>query len=331
MDAVIHEGGLGVDHLSFSQGVETPKPNADEVLINLKSAGLNHHDLFVLNGHHDSQQPALIPGSDGAGVISEVGRDVREFKVGDEVIINPLLWGTHTNVPPTNMEVLGYPRNGTLADKVVISYKQVSKKPSYLDWTEAGVLSLSALTAYRAVFTKGQVHAGQRVFVPGAGGAVATNMIMMLKSLGATVIVSSRHQDKLAKAEELGADEVVLDSDNWAEKVAPVDIVIDDVGPATLNRDFELLKFGGTVVTFGSSSGDEITFDLRRLFFNQWVMKGSTGGTQSEFKKMLELYDKYQWHPVVDSHIFNLRNVKQGYELMMNKSQYGNIAVTIQK
>ncbi len=331
MKAVVHKGGLGFNHLQMVLDFPDPQAKENEVVVDLKSAGLNHHDLFVLTGKHDETETPLIPGSDGAGIVSQVGTKVTQWRVGDEVIVNPLLWGTSVPVPPTNMEVLGYPRNGTLAQKVVLPENQLAKKPDYLNWTEAGVLALSALTAYRSVFTKGEVKAGQRVFVPGAGGAVATNMILMLKSAGAVVIVSSRETEKLAQARQLGADEFVLDTDNWQKMVEPVDLVIDDVGPATINRAMQLLKWGGRVVSFGTSSGDELTFDLRQFFFNQWTLKGSTGGTQKEFQKMLNLFEKHQWHPVVDEDVFTMKNVQQGYERMVAKKQFGNIAVKIEK
>src|SRR5699024_5693618 len=147
---------------------------AEEVLVSLKVAGLNRRDIAIPNRLSNDQE-AIILGSDGAGIIEAVGDGVTHVKVGDEVIINPALgWAKNSDAAPEGFEILGVPDHGTIAEKVIVSSTQVEKKPSYLSWEEAGVLALSSLTGYRAIFTKGKLQAGETVFIPGAGSGVAT-------------------------------------------------------------------------------------------------------------------------------------------------------------
>lgn len=329
MRAVVHADQLGLAGLKLVDNYPDPQPQANEVVVKLKYAGLNHHDLFVINGNHTADKPPVVPAADGAGVVEAVGSAVTNWQPGDEVVVNPLLWGQKLDVPPVYMGILGYPQDGTLADKVCVPENQLGKKPAYLSWEEAGVLSLSALTAYRDVFRKAQVKAGERVLIPGVGGAVATYMVLFAKSCGAHVIVTSRSQEKLDQAKQLGADEFLLDSDDWLAETPAVDVVIDDVGPATFNRSLAQLRFEGRLVTFGSSTGDELTLNLRDLFFNQLQVIGSTGGSQEEFAKMLELVEAHQWHPVVDT-VYPLADVAAGYQKMMDAKQSGNIAVKVE-
>src|SRR5699024_5581260 len=185
----------------WEQGEHTIKemtpstPQKDEVVVDIKVAGLNRRDLYISNRMGDNK-PAITIGSDGAGIISAIGENVTNVKVGDEVIINPSLrWDTNSDAPPEGFDILGMPDHGTIAEKIVISSQQVEAKPAQLSWEESGVLALAGLTGYRALVTKGGIQQGQTVFIPGAGSGVATYMIQFAKAKGAKVIVSSRSKD----------------------------------------------------------------------------------------------------------------------------------------
>ncbi|MBG9586143.1 zinc-binding dehydrogenase [Cytobacillus firmus] len=329
MKAVIHEGKAGLSGLSYGE-IEKPEPGTGEVRVKLKTAGLNHRDLFVLN-RHKPEDPALVIGSDGAGIIDAVGDGVAEMKSGDEVIINPGLgWKEKSEAPPAGFEIVGLPFHGTFAEYIIIPAENAAPKPRYLTWEEAGVLSLAALTAYRALFTRGKLQAGMKVFIPGIGGGVATFLMQFAKAAGATVYVASRSEEKCRKALEMGADKALNSSEEWTEALGgeKVDLVIESVGPATFNKSLEILRNGGTIVTFGSSTGDVLELNLRSLFYAQQNMLGSTMGSAEEYHEMLQFIEKHQIRPVLDQ-AFHLEQYEQAFERIANAEQWGKIAFTI--
>src|SRR5690625_4239840 len=230
-----------------------PSPKANEVVVALKVAGLNRRDLYIANRLGPDHE-ALILGSDGAGVVEAIGDSVTEVKVGDEVIINPALgWFEKSAAPPENFEILGMPDDGSFAEKLIINAAQLEKKPNHLTWEEAGVIGLASLTGFRAMFTRGNLQAGETVFIPGAGSGVATFLVMFAKSIGARVIVTSRSEEKRQQALQLGADVVLDTAEDWSDKLRDetIDLVIESVGAATFNRSLKVLKRGGKMVVFG--------------------------------------------------------------------------------
>lgn len=309
-----------------------PSPGKNEVVIKLKTAGLNRRDLNIPN-RRGSDKEALVLGSDGAGIIDSVGEGVSIVKVGDEVIINPSLrWGENTPAPPASFDILGMPDDGTFAEKIVLSENQVEKKPKYLSWEEAGVLALSALTGYRALVTKGQVKAGDTLFIPGAGSGVSTYMIQFAKSLGAKVIVTSRSEEKLEQAKKLGADITISTESDWNKELENevIDLVIDSVGAATFNRSLEVLKKGGRIVTFGATTDDNIDLNLRGFFYGQYQLFGSTMGSREELRELLELMEKHELRPVVDK-VFPLKETDQAFEYLQAGGQFGKIALKMEE
>ncbi|GLB61878.1 zinc-binding dehydrogenase [Cytobacillus sp. NCCP-133] len=329
MRAIIHEGKTGRGGLSYGE-ITKPEPAAGEVRVKLKTAGLNHRDLFVLN-RHKPKEPALVIGSDGAGIIDAVGEGVTNVKAGDEVIINPGLgWKENSDAPPAGFEIVGLPFHGTFAEYIVIPAENAAPKPAYLTWEEAGVLSLAALTAYRALFTRGKIKAGIKVFIPGIGGGVATFLMQFAKAAGATVYVASRSQEKCQKALELGADKALDSNEDWNEALAgeKVDLVIESVGPATFNKSLGILRNGGTIVTFGSSSGDQLELNLRSLFYAQQNLLGSTMGSAEEYHEMLQFIEKHEIRPVLDQAL-PLEQFEQAFNKIENAEQWGKIAFNI--
>jgi zinc-binding alcohol dehydrogenase/oxidoreductase len=329
MKAIIHEGKSGRAGLSYGE-IAKPEPAAGEVRVKLKTAGLNHRDLFVLN-RHQPEDPALVIGSDGAGIIDAVGKGVTNVKSGDEVVINPGLgWKEKSDAPPAGFEIVGLPFHGTFAEYIVIPAENAAPKPAHLTWEEAGVLSLAALTAYRALFTRGKLQAGMKVLVPGVGGGVATFLMQFAKAAGATVYVASRSEEKCRKALELGADKAINSNDDWNKALGgeKVDLVIESVGPATFNKSLEILRSGGTIVTFGSSSGDQLELNLRSLFYAQQNLLGSTMGSAEEYHEMLQFIEKHQIKPVLDQAI-RLEQFEQAFDKIENAAQWGKIAFKI--
>jgi zinc-binding alcohol dehydrogenase/oxidoreductase len=329
MKAVVHEGKTGFEGLSHREFLEI-LPKVGEVRVKVKTAGLNHRDLFVLNRHQPTEPPLII-GSDGAGVVDAVGEGVTNVKVGDEVIINPGLgWKENSDAPPPGFEVLGLPFHGTFAEYVVIPSDNVEPKPEYLTWEEAGVLSLAALTAYRALFTRGRIKPGMKVLIPGIGSGVATFLLQFAKTVGVTVYVTSRSEEKCKRALELGADKAIDSKGDWNEALGgeKVDLVIECVGAATFNKSLDQLRPGGTLVTFGASAGDDVQFNIRSFFYGQYNLLGSTMGSTEEYKEMLQFIEAHQIKPVVDQ-MYPLNQFDQGFNRMEAAAQLGKIGFLI--
>lgn len=305
-------------------------PEKDEVVVALKVAGLNRRDLYIA-GRVGADEPALILGSDGAGIVEKVGEAVENVKVGDEVIINPALrWEKNTLAPPEDFDILGMPDHGTFAEKITLCANQVEKKPNHLSWEEAGVLALSALTGYRALVTKGRLTEKDTVFIPGAGSGVATYMIQFAKAIGARVIVTSRDENKRKEALSIGADLALDTKDDWVEALRgeTIDIVIDSIGEATFNRSLQVLKQGGTFILFGATAGDEVKLNLREFFYGQYHLLGTTMGSREELRDMLTFIDKHQIKPVV-SHTYPFENIADAFDLLEVNDQFGKIALRI--
>lgn len=323
---VIEAGKLKVKEM------EEPKAASGEVVVALRTAGLNRRDLGLQKRYGDNPE-ALIIGSDGAGVIESVGEGVTHVKVGDEVIINPALrWFDNSDAPPKGFDILGMPDHGTFAEKVALSAEQVEKKPAHLSWPEAGSLALGAITGYRALFTKGQVKEGDTLFIPGAGSGVATYLIQFAKNAGARVIVSSRSEEKRQRALDLGADRAIDNDSDWKEELADetIDLVIDSVGRATFNRSLDVLKLGGRIVIFGATTEDNVDFNLRTFFYGQYQLFGSTMGSREELRQMLAHLEQHGTHPVVDK-VFALEDAQDAFDYLAEGNQFGKVVLQIKK
>lgn len=325
MKAFVYEKG----QLSLKE-IELKPLEAEEVLVSLKVAGLNRRDIAIPNRLTEDQE-AIILGSDGAGVIEAVGDKVTRVKIGDKVIVNPALgWEKNSDAPPEGFEILGVPDHGTIAQKLIISSAQVEKKPNYLSWQEAGVLALSSLTGYRAMFTKGDLKEGRTVFIPGAGSGVATYMIQFAKAAGARVVVTSRSQEKREQALKLGADIAIDTASDWQQELSDetIDLVIDSVGRATFNHSLKLLKRGGKVVVFGATTEDTVDLNLRDFFYGQYQLLGSTMGSREELKELLSFMEEHEIKPVV-GHTFSLNQIEEAFEFLRDNKQFGKIAIEL--
>ncbi|PGB67473.1 zinc-binding dehydrogenase [Bacillus wiedmannii] len=329
MKAIVHQYKKGVEGLEYKFSSET-NPNAGEVKVKLKAAGLNHRDLFIINNRKEMELPLVI-GSDGSGIVTEIGEGVSNNLLNSEVIINPSIGWENIAEVPDLPEVLGGPKNGTFAEYVIVPAENVVAKPSYLTWEESGVLSLSALTAYRALFTKGRLKCGEHVLIPGIGGGVATFAMLFAKAIGAKVSVTSRVESKRKFAETYGAHFSFNSSGNWEESLRgeKVDLIIDSIGPATFLQYFDVLKPNGRIVNFGASSGDKIELPLRALFYNQIDIMGTSMGSREEFNEMIKFIEKYKIKPIIDK-VYSLKEAIQALSRMEQSEQFGNIALRME-
>ncbi|MBQ0138218.1 MAG: zinc-binding dehydrogenase [Kurthia sp.] len=309
-----------------------PSPTLDqgEVLVKINAASLNRRDLYTA-GRLGNNEEALIIGSDATGIIKAVAPDVIDWEIGQEVIVNPSLrWYENTAVPPNDFEILSLPDNGTFAEEMVISQQQLEKKPTYLTTDEAATIGIAPLTAYRALVTKGNIQAGQTIFIPGAGSGVATFIIQFAHALGARVIVSSRSEYKRQQALKIGADLAIDTNGDWPKLLRDeiIDLVIDSVGEATFNRSLEVLKKGGTLVTFGATTEDITSINLRDFFYGQYTLHGTTLGSREEFRACIELMTQHMIRPIIDE-VYPLEEALQGIERLQVNAQFGKIVVTM--
>jgi len=328
MKAIVRESGMEQGMVYRDIAPDVVKPG--DVKIRMVSAGLNHRDLFVVSTFKSNGVDTII-GSDGAGVIEEVGENVSNFNTGDEVVINPSLnWFEGEDAPPADFRILGFPDHGTFANYIVISADQIEKKPSYLSWEEAGVLPLAALTGYRALFTRAKAEAGKTIFIPGIGGGVATMMLQFAKAVGCKVIVSSRSKNKRERALELGADYAFDTNEDWIKELKneQVDIVIDTIGKATINQAFKVLMKGGALVNLGATTGDDLHLNLRDFFFGQYNFLGTTMGNRHEFREMLRFIEKHNIRPVVDK-VYPLEKTKKAMDYLDKAAQFGKVGLLI--
>ncbi|MCG7331474.1 zinc-binding dehydrogenase [Salinicoccus roseus] len=331
MKAVFHEKKKGLEGLNYGE-MELPEPGKGEVRIRLRSAGLNHRDLFVPE-RHKPEDPALILGSDGAGVIDAVGEGVEKVGSGDAVIVNPALgWQKNSDVPPEGFDIVGLPGHGTFAEYIVVPEENAVPKPEYLSWEEAGAFALSAMTAYRALFTRGGLEAGMSVLIPGGTGGAGIYLIQFAKAKGATVYITSRSEEKRRKALELGADFAIDSEADWNEEMdgKKVDVVIESVGASTFNKALDQLKRGGTLVAFGASTGDTVELNLRKFFYGQFNLLGSTMASTEELHQMLKFSEKHQIRPIVDQ-AHPLSGYEEAFKYLESADMMGKIAFTIEE
>jgi len=336
----------GPQHLAVLDLPAPPPPERDQVRLSVRCAALNHLDLFLTEGVKGIALtfPHIV-GTDGAGVIESVGEDVTSVRVGDRVAVNP---GVSCGQCPTcqageeplcpEFQIIGEHRAGTCAELLVVPERNVALIPPELDWPRAAGFPLSALTAWRMLVTRAKLRAGETVLIWGAGGGIALAALQIAKELGARVIVTGSSRRKLDKALELGADTVYNHVDQAPEAIARgiragsrgVDVVVDSVGRATWDASLRALAPGGRLVTCGATAGPEVSLDIRRLFWFQWSLLGSTMGTRREFSQVMERIRAGRLWPVIDS-VVPLAEGRAAYDRMARGEQVGKLVIEVSR
>lgn len=333
MKAIVVKETGGPEKVEYVD-VDVPSPDKGEVLIRLKYAALNRRDFFITHGLYPGISLPTILGSDGAGIVEEVGEGVSNVSVGDEVIMNPGIgWGEHEAYGNRDFHILGMPTDGTFAEYVKITSENVYKKPAHLSWKEAASLPLAGLTAYRALVTRGEVKAGESVLVPGIGSGVSQMVMQMAIAKGANVYVTSSSEEKLARAKELGAKGGVnYREEDWTKQlkktVGGFDLIVDGVGGDNFNQLISVIANGGRIVNYGATAGPVPELILPRIFFKNIDIRGTTMGSPRDFENMLQLYEEHQLHPVVDR-VFPLEEAVEALKYMDKGNNFGKIALEI--
>ena len=312
---VFYEHGL-LENVQYTD-VPEPQIGPDEVLLAVKAAAFNRLDLWVLAGW-----PGLklklphVMGSDGAGVVAQVGANVTGFAVGDRVAVNPTL-GSDSDYfgrrgldnMSDNFAILGEHADGFFADYAAVPARNLLKMPDNASFEAAAAASLVFVTAWHSLITRGNLQVGETVLIVGAGGGVNTAAIQIARLAGAGCIyVVGSSAEKLAKAESLGADVLInRHEEDWGKAIFKatnrrgVDIVVDNVGAATFHSSLRALKKGGRLLTVGNTSGPKFEIDNRLIFGKHLSIIGSTMGSSADYETVMNLIFDGRLQPVIDT------------------------------
>ena len=304
---------------------EMPAPHAgkQDGLVHLRAAALNHRDLFITQGLYAGIKFPTILGSDGAG----------EYR-GKAVVIDPSLdWGSDPKAQGRGFRVLGLPDDGTFAAQIAIPRSNIHPKPQHLDWEQAAALPLAGVTAWRVLFTRCQIKAGERVLITGIGGGVALMVLQLAIAAGAEVFVNSGSDEKIAKAVALGAkggaNYRLPDWDKTLKKDAGgFDVVIDSAGGDGFGALLGLCNPGARIGVYGGTQGKINGLSPQPLFWKQVSILGSTMGTRLDFRRMLAFVSKHEIVPVIDS-VFALSDGNEALKKMEKGDQFGKIVLRI--
>ena len=322
-----------VNEITFTTAPE-PQPAAGEAVVAIRAAALNHRDVWIKTGQYAGLKWPCQPGSDGAGVVMAVGDGVDAAWIGREVVINPSFdWGSDEQTQGPNFTILGLPRAGTLAEKISVPVAQLSAKPAHLSWEEAAALPLAGLTAYRALFARARLRAGERVLVTGIGSGVAWFALQFAVLCGADVWVTSSSAEKIAKAIALGAKGGFhYTRAGWAVEATKIagmfDVIVDSAGGAGFGDLIDLAAPGGRIVFFGGTRGNGPALPLRKIFWRQLSLLGTTMGSPANWSAMMEFVALHRVRPVV-SEVFPLARAGEAFVLMERGGQCGKIVVRI--
>ncbi len=333
-----------LDRLTYGE-MPTPSVTHNSVRVATRAAALNHLDLFVLRGLPgvDLALPH-IPGSDGAGVVEEVGEEVTGLKPGDAVMLNPLLScgqcefcrsGEHSLC--VKVKILGEHTAGTFAEQFVAPEGCLRPLPTGRSFEEAAAFSLVYQTAWRMLIGRGRLRPGEDVLIHGVGGGVSIAALQIAKLAGARVFVTSSSEEKLGKARDLGADfgynykeseiaaEILRETDKRG-----VDVVIDSVGKETWAESLKAVRRGGRVITCGATTGPNPPAAIPMIFWKQIEVIGSTMSSQSEYREVVQLFDAGKLSPVIDR-VFPLSAGRAALEYVKAGRQFGKVVLRVEE
>jgi NADPH:quinone reductase-like Zn-dependent oxidoreductase len=335
-----HEHGE-LDVIQYTD-VPDPEPKPGEVVLQVKACAINHLDVFVLRGW-----PSLrleMPhwgGADISGVIVGLGQGVTDWQVGQRVVVDPGIntvedeytrRGEDTISP--GYHILGEHVRGGFAEYLTVPTRNLASIPDNLDFSTAAAPLLVSLAAWRMLIHRAKLRAGETVLVVGAGGGVNSMAIQIAKLAGATVYVVASDANKAERARELGADTVLDRSQvNWGREIYKltgkrgVDLVVDNVGKATINTSMQAVVRGGRIVIIGNTSGPKTEIDIRYIFGKQITLIGSTMGTHQDFREVTAMLWAGKLKTVVDR-VLPLSEGREAYALLERGEQFGKIVLT---
>ena len=338
MKAIIARRPGGIEVLEYAD-IPLPEPGPAEVRVRIRAAGINHLDLWVREGGSGSSLPIVL-GCEGAGVVDAVGDGVVDPTVGDHVVTAPgigcgacLACQTGRESFCSSYSMLGYQRDGTYAEAVVLPATCALPKPINLSWEEAGAFPLTALTAWHMIFDRGRLRSGETVLVMAAGSGVGQAAVQIARESGARVLATASSSHKRQKAIELGAHHAIdYTQDDWHREMRHltegrgVDVIIDHTGTDFWVSMMKCLSIGGRVVLCGATSGYRAQIDLRFLFSRQQQVIGSYMGSRGELQQALRFAQNGRLRPVVDGS-FPLENAAAAHERLASREQFGKLVL----
>ena len=313
-------------------------PGPGEVLVRTEATALNQLDLWVGRGVPglETTYPARS-GADGVGVVESVASDVSDEWVGQRVLLNAALEVADSvepdrNLRPPAFELIGEHHPGTHADYFTAPASNVLPIGD-VDPIQAAAFGLVHLTAWRMLHTRAQIKSGSTVLITGIGGGVALALMGIAKLMSCRVIVTSRSEEKLTRAQELGADDCILDTgEDFSKTVGKltgwrgVEICADSVGKALHLSGLKSLARGGVFVTCGCTSGPDAMTDLARVFWNQLTIIGSTMGDMQEFREVVAHLKTGKLNAVVDS-VYSAEDGQSAFSRLESAEQFGKIVI----
>ena len=325
----------------LDKDVEVPTPKAGEVLLAVKACGLNQVDLLT----RDGQTPAAIPlphisGTEVAGDVVSVGPGVTGWKVGERVVVDPILSCGDCSFclsGQTNMclrgRVFGVQTQGGYAERVVAPAHQLVRLPESLSYAEAAAVAVTGPTAWHMLRRRADIRIGEDVLIIAAGAGIGVLGMQIAAAAGARVIVTAGSEDKLRQARELGAQFAVNHRDpSWPEQVRKwtggrgVDVVFEHVGAATWEGSLRSLARGGRLVTCGGHSGFSVNINLWHLFVKEHTIIGSFAGSRDDFMNVLRLVEQRKIKPVIQQ-IFSLEDLTKAQALMESRQVFGKLII----
>jgi NADPH:quinone reductase-like Zn-dependent oxidoreductase len=310
------------DPLSGLEVGEQPEPGvpAGWSRVRVRAASLNHHDLWSLRGVGlSAEHLPMILGGDAAGLDDEGNEVVVHSVIGDPAAAG----GDETYDPKRSL--LSEKYAGTLAEVVVVPTRNLVPKPSALSVEEAACLPTAWLTAYKMLFVKSGLRAGDTVLVQGAGGGIATAAIALARAAGFRVWVTSRSEEKRKRALDLGAHDAFEPGARLPDRV---DAVMESVGEATWSHSLRSVRPGGRVVVCGATSGLVVKTELARVFFTQVDVVGSTMGNRDELRRLMDFLVNTGVRPVIDS-VHSLATAREGFARLIGGDVFGKVVVTV--
>ena len=336
----IREHG-GVDKLLFEE-VPTPSVDANGVLVRVKATSINHLDLWVRKGLPGVKFPLpLIPGVDAAGIVAAAGDAVSHVAAGDRVVVVQGISCGHCKQclkGDDNLckdyRLIGEHRDGGDAEFISVPGRNIIKLPDSVSFETAAAAALVFLTAWQMLVDKARVQAGEDVLIVGASSGVGSSGLQIAKLLGARVIATTSSDEKAAKLQKLGADDVInYRTQNVLQEVRRltgkkgVEVVFDHIGSSVWEENIKAMAKGGRLVTCGSTSGYEAVTDLRYIFYKQLQILGSTMGRKGDLLTILDLIDRGRLKPVIDS-ILPLSEVREAHRIVEEGKHFGKIVLT---
>lgn len=337
------KGHGGRDVLQVIHDLPEPQAEQGEVKIRMKAAALNRLDVWVREGWKglDLPMPHIVC-ADGAGIVDAVGEGVTAFAVGDRVGINPtlidadqlLMAGDESLL--LNAPILGEHASGVAAEYVVLPARNLIKLPDHVTFEQAAAAGLVYITSWHSMIERGRLKAGESVLIVGAGGGVNTASIQIAKLAGCKVYVVGSNAEKCEQAKSLGADVTInrADDPQWAKTLFKltdkqgVDVVVDNVGQATLPDSLRAVKRGGRILIVGNTSGYNAQIDVRFIFGKQIDLIGSSMGSMQDFRTVMQLVFDGALKPVVGA-VLPLEDIQEAHRLLEENAVFGKVVLTI--